>query len=1299
MPADRKGEYKEMKILHTADWHIGLPKSPYKDGVNLRLQDTIDCLDELRRVAAKERPDYTLVSGDIFDTAEVRQARGHKEVLMAREAIMGLSKSSFQVIVMRGTPNHDSAEAFEELKAHFSLVRNVHIITMPQVLSFGDANIAVLPGFDKGEYRAKFPGLSREDENAAFTKELSNIVLGLKAQCIPDSPSILMAHYTVPGCDTESGQVMMLGQFEPMLSQEALQAAGFDLVALGHIHRPQAVPGLDACYYSGAINQMNFNDEGQERGFWIHGSTPDGGWKSTFHKTPYRECITLRFAEEDVSAVNLGDIEEVACSHWRYNGAVQDRIVRILYRCSEENARAYKMKQASIERALLEDGAFMLWENLPETGGGSANRTELTGSTDPEENLIRYLEEKQMPPERIQELVLRARPIIASAEADMPTAADTGVFEPVEISVENYRNYEKETFNFEGITFCTVNGQNGAGKSSLFMDAILDCLYEDPREGELTGWVRNDDAGCTGMIRFTFRVGEKVYRITRTRTLQKKGAKKRTGKGSLNLSELVDGQWEDRAGERAADVQKNIVDVIGMDSFTFRSCALIMQDQYGLFLQARPEERGEALGSLLGLGIYRGMERIAQDMAKAYGAKARELGHKIEVQRSALDGLGDPEEGLSVCQERLQTLETTLQARRAERDERKLELLSLQEAQERCDKLSEAISSLTAKKTTARQNRDAQAEIITDCQTILDTEQRVMEKAERYRALGARKSELIEGAALFGSKQLEVSKAISRVSALGSDLAAAREKLEREQARLAEHEDTFGDAEILQNAERYQSIRASLDDMQALALEYQKADQRVQAARAAQRDTEKEIEANDDRIISTRDFLGKDIAILSDDCGCIDIEKADCRFLAKAKASKGVLQEEEVKYQAKKEGLEHLLAQRISAVAAAASERDGIAYDAGKKAEAERLCAELLPYVARAEQVRKKVSEIALVRASVENAQSNVSDIEKRLAEADAEASRAKEELEQYRGAFDENKKVSDEMQMLSPWIEQEKQLPVIRERLTNAMQRLSELDLQITELEAGSSEKQLELSKEILKTTGLAEKQAEIEDLDAQIGCIEGEAKTLQTEIGALQQTIEQASKLKREIKALQEEQTGYAKETADHEALRAAFSQDGVPHQIIRSMIPQLTDIANTILGQMTGGKMGVEFRLERVQGKREKASLDIFIEEYGRSVLPYLSKSGGEKVKASLAVILALAEIRSSAAGVQLGFLQIDEPPFLDSDGTQAYVDALEAIHQRYAGLKVIAITHDQEFKARFPQSVTVYKDEHGSHVVQG
>lgn len=66
----------------------------------------------------------------------------------------------------------------------------------------------------------------------------------------------------------------------------------------------------------------------------------------------------------------------------------------------------------------------------------------------------------------------------------MSQAGVSGVFEPVEIAVKNYRNYVEETFNFNNISFCTINGQNGAGKSSLFMDAIVDCLYEKTREDD-----------------------------------------------------------------------------------------------------------------------------------------------------------------------------------------------------------------------------------------------------------------------------------------------------------------------------------------------------------------------------------------------------------------------------------------------------------------------------------------------------------------------------------------------------------------------------------------------------------------------------------------------------------------------------------------------------------------------------------------------------------------------------------------------------------------------------------------------
>ena len=202
----------------------------------------------------------------------------------------------------------------------------------------------------------------------------------------------------------------------------------------------------------------------------------------------------------------------------------------------------------------------------------------------------------------------------------------------------------------------------------------------------------------------------------------------------------------------------------------------------------------------------------------------------------------------------------------------------------------------------------------------------------------------------------------------------------------------------------------------------------------------------------------------------------------------------------------------------------------------------------------------------------------------------------------------------------------------------------------------------------------------------------------GTLTQKIEDIAALKAQISTIQKKIDTDAVLAVRYDALKQAFSQDGVPHQIIRNIIPHITDTANSILGSMTGGTMGVEFVLDKiVKGTgNEKATLDVLIDEYGKTKLPYAAKSGGEKVKSSLAVILSLSEIKATAAGIQLGMLHIDEPPFLDDEGTQAYVDAMEAIRQRYPNMEIMAITHDDEFKARFSQSVTVTKDEDGSHV---
>lgn len=1287
-----------MKILHTGDWHLGTFRSPLKEGVNLRTEDTKRCLDELVRVAEEERPDYTLISGDVFHVGRLWSDRCCEEIITAIHYIKELAAVSKHVVVMRGTPNHDGAGQFNVLKEMFADCPNVHIVTMPQVLSFDNADIAVLPGFDSGIFRTNFPGLSKEDENAAITNELANIVTGLKAQCRQDKTSILMAHYTVPGCNTESGQTMMLTQFEPIIPQEALLAADYDLVALGHIHRPQEVPNVPNCFYSGAINAMNFNDEGQERGFWIHyfeeGAFGIGGMMLTdsqFFNTPIREFKTLLFDNDDISHFNAGDIDLVATLKWR--GEIDEKIIRIHYSCTDENAKS--LNKAVLEKELLDDGAFMVWEILPDKIDEFANRTELANTTDPEMNLIRYLEEKQLPQEEIQALVAKARPIISEAEAVMPASANTGVFEPVEISVKNYRNYEEETFNFENITFCTINGQNGAGKSSLFMDAIIDCLFEEPREGVIkddTGkspWLKNDEKARSGSIMFTFRIGEKMFRVTRTRA--------RSGKGTLNIAQSVDGKWKDCSKERYNDTQQEILDILGMDSFTFKSCALIMQDQYGLFLQAKPEARIEVLGTLLGLGVYQAMEKIAQDKAKINGTKNRELKQEIEIHSNTISDMGCPDEELKICQEALDGYKSTLQNKITERDKNKLLLENRQEALERRIKLLASITALQSKKAMMEQNRDAQQAIVDSSEIILGDRAEIEAKVAEHKALLTRELELTGEAALYSAKKREAESFAKQAETEQKVVDGYRIKINQKEAELALAQPTDQDSVVKEKAELYTQKKTELDEMQEKSVAYQKA--KAEHATAAFRhdeitrkfDTEKQSADEQKRV------LEKKVEILSES-GCVDIDNAHCKFLQDAIEAKEKLTVFDGIYADIAARREKELAKSKLAVEEKLSAMNAIEFDAEALSALQKECVELLPYVSQREAIKQREGKIALLEADMEHLRSNILESEKRLSEVKLKATETEQERDRYAKSFEEHKRVLDAITMLEPWIEKEKQLPVAEEKRHTALNRISELTVELGDINAEIMEKQKDAENEIPAMSGIEYLTGVVAGINAEIDDINRLVGEQQMKIGALRQKSEQILTLKQQIAALRERQMEYAEEAAGYEILKAAFSQNGVPHQIIRSVIPHLRATSNTILGQMTGGKMGVDFRLEKVQKNgKEKTSLDIFIEENGKPALPYLSKSGGEKVKSSLSVILALAELKSSSAGIQLGMLFIDEPPFLDSDGVEAYCDALETIQGRYRSIKIMAITHDPTMKARFPQNIDVVKTESGSRVV--
>ena len=145
----------------------------------------------------------------------------------------------------------------------------------------------------------------------------------------------------------------------------------------------------------------------------------------------------------------------------------------------------------------------------------------------------------------------------------------------------------------------------------------------------------------------------------------------------------------------------------------------------------------------------------------------------------------------------------------------------------------------------------------------------------------------------------------------------------------------------------------------------------------------------------------------------------------------------------------------------------------------------------------------------------------------------------------------------------------------------------------------------------------SEIDRINTELDIAETGLMNTQKMIGGLMEKISQTEAMRKQITDLQDSILKNGETVSDYELLKNAFSQDGIPHQIIRTLLPRITASANSILGQMTGGKMGIVFRTEKVlksNTAKEVVTLDVLIEEYGKSVLPYLSKSGGEKVKAS-------------------------------------------------------------------------------------
>ncbi|UAM97319.1 exonuclease subunit SbcD [Polaribacter litorisediminis] len=251
-----------MKILHTADWHLG-----HRLHENSQFEEQTLFLKWIENYINEEKIDVLLISGDIFDSG----SPSNQSMKMYYNFLIKLKTTTCKFIVITGG-NHDSAgilnapkELLEVLsikvvgKATENIVDEIFEIDIDNEKVI----IAAVPYLRDGDIRRAVAGESFEDLTDKYKTALINHYQLAAEQCklinTKKVPVIAMGHlFAVGGTISDSEQNIYVGTLGHIGAADF--PTYFDYIALGHLHRPQIIGGNEKVRYSGSPNILSFSE-------------------------------------------------------------------------------------------------------------------------------------------------------------------------------------------------------------------------------------------------------------------------------------------------------------------------------------------------------------------------------------------------------------------------------------------------------------------------------------------------------------------------------------------------------------------------------------------------------------------------------------------------------------------------------------------------------------------------------------------------------------------------------------------------------------------------------------------------------------------------------------------------------------------------------------------------------------------------------------------------------------------------------------------------------------------------------
>lgn len=268
-----------MKLLHTADWHLGRTFYEYD-----RCREHIHFLTNLKKHIKELDVDVLLIAGDIFDSPNPSADSQKMYYTFLREVTA--ANPSLQIVIIAG--NHDSAA---RLEAPNPLLEGMNITVRGVVKRTDDGDIdyshLLIPLFAQGEtgkiaaWCMAVPYLRQGDYPQADTYSKG---VGKMYKCLYEylsaylsktgadkrSPIIAMGHLQATGSEIsedDRSERTIIGGLEA-ISPDSFSPE-ITYTALGHLHRAQRVAGRENVRYAGSPFPMSFAEVNNKQGFTL----------------------------------------------------------------------------------------------------------------------------------------------------------------------------------------------------------------------------------------------------------------------------------------------------------------------------------------------------------------------------------------------------------------------------------------------------------------------------------------------------------------------------------------------------------------------------------------------------------------------------------------------------------------------------------------------------------------------------------------------------------------------------------------------------------------------------------------------------------------------------------------------------------------------------------------------------------------------------------------------------------------------------------------------------------------------